>query len=436
MYVTGGWDVNGNPIAQTDVYDPSTDRLEHGGSQPESHGSTGSRRRRRQDLPRRRLRGLVLHALCSLVSRYDPGADSWDSVASYPTTDSWESCGGINGLVYCSGGVSGGTTFSSGNVFDPGSDSWSPIADMPIDLWGSASGAANGTARRLERRDAAGSTRSRTRASRYDPSADSWTALPNAQFPRYRAGGSCGFYKVGGSSAGFSPIGGLREAVGTRRVRRASRTCHGSRRARQVERSIRAAIRPSRSRSTRTGWFRATSTRPTLTFRTNSGRRPNLAVPVRLIVPRVGPQLRRRRLHERRRRAVVGRSGVHGCQPGGVRPVSRQKTASTRSAIGGTLDDPLYQDARISPMTYRITGLPPAVYRLELKFAEIQNKKSGPAPVRRDRERHAVPDRVRHRGARRQEQRARQDDVFVSVPSSGEITVQLANAAVATASRS
>jgi hypothetical protein len=39
----------------------------------------------------------------------------------------------------------------------------------------------------------------------YDPSSDSWTGIPNAQFPRYRAGGGCGFYKIGGSSGGFSP---------------------------------------------------------------------------------------------------------------------------------------------------------------------------------------------------------------------------------------
>src|SRR5215469_2206639 len=39
----------------------------------------------------------------------------------------------------------------------------------------------------------------------YDPTTDSWTPLPNAQFPVYRAGGSCGFYKVGGSTGGFSP---------------------------------------------------------------------------------------------------------------------------------------------------------------------------------------------------------------------------------------
>jgi hypothetical protein len=50
---------------------------------------------------------------------------------------------------------------------------------------------------------------------------------------------------------------------------------------------------------------------------------------------------------------------------------------STRSAIGGTTDDPLYQTARISPMTYRFTGLPSGAYQVELRFAEIQNKRPG-----------------------------------------------------------
>ena len=39
-----------------------------------------------------------------------PRPTAGDSVAPYPTTDSWESCGGINGNVYCSGGVNGSTT--------------------------------------------------------------------------------------------------------------------------------------------------------------------------------------------------------------------------------------------------------------------------------------------------------------------------------------
>src|SRR5260221_2956238 len=75
---------------------------------------------------------------------------------------------------------------------------------MAIDLWASAAGAANGLL--LESGGVTnGFSTITNQGVVYDPSADSWTALPNNQFPRYRAGGSCGFYKLGGSSGGFSP---------------------------------------------------------------------------------------------------------------------------------------------------------------------------------------------------------------------------------------
>jgi hypothetical protein len=38
----------------------------------------------------------------------------------------------------------------------------------------------------------------------YDPSAETWSALPNANLPRYRGGAACGFYKIGGSSGSFN----------------------------------------------------------------------------------------------------------------------------------------------------------------------------------------------------------------------------------------
>ncbi len=116
----------------------------------------------------------------------------------------------------------------------------------------------------------------------------------------------------------------------------------------------------------------------TLTFRTNSGRQPNLSVPVRLIVP--GYQ-----------QGFNSGDGVYTDTSGDTWSADRAytpangsgyvqsppKDASTNSAIGGTADDPLYQTARINDMTYRFTGLPAGAYQLELKFAEIQNKKPG-----------------------------------------------------------
>ena len=55
----------------------------------------------------------------------------------------------------------------------------------------------------------------------------------------------------------------------------------------------------------------------------------------------------------------------------------RRNEVSTRSAIGGTVDDLLYQDARRGETEYRFDGLPSGKYQVELRFAEIQNRKPG-----------------------------------------------------------
>jgi hypothetical protein len=116
----------------------------------------------------------------------------------------------------------------------------------------------------------------------------------------------------------------------------------------------------------------------TLTFRTDSGRQPNLSVPVKLVVSAyqqgfndggsaytdgVGDPWATDRAYT----AANGSGYVQS-------PV---KTVTTKDPIAGTTDDPLYQAARITPMTYRFTGLPAGTYAVDLRFAEIQNKKPG-----------------------------------------------------------
>jgi N-acetylneuraminic acid mutarotase len=373
LYVTGGWDFSGTPIAQTDVYDPSTNTWSTVAPNPSPTAAPGVAVADGNIY----LVGGCMDGFCTPsahVARYNAGADSWDSVASYPTTDSWEACGGISGMVYCSGGVSGGTTFQSGNVYDPGSDSWSPIADMPIDLWASVSGGPNGMLV-VSSGVTNGFSTVTNRGFTYDPSADSWTALPNAQFPRYRGGGSCGFYKIGGSSAGFSPspdsekLSELDECAGFTDVPWLSEN--------PIDGTIPAGGHTDVQVTVDThGLAPGTVYQATLTFRTNSGRRPNLSVPVRLTVPALGLNSGGGAYTD-----VAGdpwladRAYTPANEAGYVQ--SPRRTASTRSAIGGTDDDRLYQNARISSMGYRFTGLPPGVYKLELKFAEIQNKNPG-----------------------------------------------------------
>ena len=106
LYVTGGWDTFGTPIAQTDVYDASTNTWSTVAPNPSPTAAPGVAVADGKIY----FVGGCADGGCTPsahVSRYDPASDSWDSVASYPTTDSWEACGGINGKVYCSGGVNG-----------------------------------------------------------------------------------------------------------------------------------------------------------------------------------------------------------------------------------------------------------------------------------------------------------------------------------------
>jgi hypothetical protein len=114
----------------------------------------------------------------------------------------------------------------------------------------------------------------------------------------------------------------------------------------------------------------------TLFIQTNSGRVPTLRVPVSLIVPSYyqavnpgGPD-------------YSGQDGDTWAADktyaaGSWGYVGQSNTDSTRSAIGGTDDDPLYQNDRRGSVEYRFDGLPNGTYQVELRFAELQNQKAG-----------------------------------------------------------
>jgi hypothetical protein len=57
--------------------------------------------------------------------------------------------------------------------------------------------------------------------------------------------------------------------------------------------------------------------------------------------------------------------------------IGTTNTDKVKNAIGGTDDDPLYQDERRGAMEYRFDGLPNGIYQLELRFAELQRSRSG-----------------------------------------------------------
>ena len=120
---------------------------------------------------------------------------------NYPKSVAFASCGAIDGKVYCAGGNDGTNSLKSAYVYDPGANSWSAVADAPADHWAASYAVAGGKLLVVGGVQAGAVTNA---GFAYDPAADTWSALPNANLPRYRGGAACGFYKVGGSSGGFT----------------------------------------------------------------------------------------------------------------------------------------------------------------------------------------------------------------------------------------
>ncbi|MEU8225744.1 S8 family serine peptidase [Kribbella sp. NPDC048915] len=139
--------------------------------------------------------------MSNTVVRYDPTADAWETLANYPQSVAFASCGAIDGKLYCAGGNDSVNSLKSAYVYDPGADSWTAIADAPADHWAASYAVAGGKLLIVGGVQAGAVTNA---GFSYDPSAETWSALPNANLPRYRGGAACGFYKIGGSSGGFT----------------------------------------------------------------------------------------------------------------------------------------------------------------------------------------------------------------------------------------
>src|SRR5262249_13130716 len=187
LYVTGGWDTAGNPIARTDVYDPASNTWSTVAPNPHPAAAPGAA------VANGKIyfvtgRADAFFPASSTPLGFDPPSDSWATVAAYPHGDAWTSCGGIGSKVYCSGGTDGISTFKNGFVYDTGADSWSPIADMPLDLWASAASSANGLLI-VSGGVTNGFSTITNQGVAYDPSSDSWSNLPHEDFTPSRRDG-------------------------------------------------------------------------------------------------------------------------------------------------------------------------------------------------------------------------------------------------------
>jgi N-acetylneuraminic acid mutarotase len=199
FYVSGGWGADGNPDAKTEIYDPGTNTWSTGTPNPKPYAGSGSV-----------VLGSKVYAVggCSAqacgtsdVMVLDTADGTWSQAASYPEATAWVSCGALGGKVYCAGGTTDSGSIQHSYVYDPGTDSWTQVADLPADLWGS-SYAAEGGKLLVSGGVTANNTTLTNQGYAYDPAANAWSALPNANETLYRGGSACGFYAVGGSPGG------------------------------------------------------------------------------------------------------------------------------------------------------------------------------------------------------------------------------------------
>jgi N-acetylneuraminic acid mutarotase len=204
LYVTNGWDSSGLPNGTLEIYDPSTDSWTSGAPNPNPMGGGSAGVNFQGQFY---VIGGCDSGSCGFtnVNVYDPATDSWSSRAGYPEPISWLACGDVNGQIVCAGGTAGNSTTANGYAYDSGTDSWSPIAPIPQDQWAMGYIASDGLLY-ISGGVTDGFNTITNEGFVYDPATDAWTAIENSNNTVYRGGSACGFYRIGGSVGGFSPV--------------------------------------------------------------------------------------------------------------------------------------------------------------------------------------------------------------------------------------
>ncbi|MFS8520703.1 MAG: kelch repeat-containing protein, partial [Micromonosporaceae bacterium] len=208
VYVLGGWDNAGVTHSTVFVYDPEADSWSQAADMPAGRTAPGVAVLDGQVY----VVGGCLDASQCLTGnnlwRYDPASDSWTELANYPRSVAWLGCAGLADQVICTGGTDGLVAFTDTYAYDPATDSWTELADLPYDNWAMVADAANGQLV-VSGGVTNGFSTVTNRSAAYDPVTDTWTEIEPSNNTVYRAGGACGFYKVGGSTGGFTPTTGV-----------------------------------------------------------------------------------------------------------------------------------------------------------------------------------------------------------------------------------
>nr|MDT0662543.1 carboxypeptidase regulatory-like domain-containing protein [Micromonospora sp. DSM 115978] len=113
----------------------------------------------------------------------------------------------------------------------------------------------------------------------------------------------------------------------------------------------------------------------TITLRTSSGRQPELHIPVRLIVPAYYQAVNAGGREYTDRSGDLWAGDQRYARGHWGYTFARSTADRTTRPISRTVEDPLYQDNRTNPVEYRFDGLPAGIYEIDLRFAELGDRR-------------------------------------------------------------
>lgn len=203
LYVFGGWSDGGDPATSVDVYDIAAGTWSTlDATNPNARAAAGSAVLDGKVY----LVGGCVDGGCAPSTEtvvFDLASGTFGAAAAYPHPVSWTGCGAVGGQVVCAGGADGetGVFYADTQVFD--GSGWTAGPNLPQNNFGAAATAAGGVL--VYAGGAVNNGASLTNATlAYDPASGSWANLPAMAAPKYRAAASCGAYRLGGSSGGFT----------------------------------------------------------------------------------------------------------------------------------------------------------------------------------------------------------------------------------------
>jgi hypothetical protein len=203
IYILGGWDAGGLVTNTLYRYDPAANSyqtLAPFTTPTANHGVAYLNGRIY------RIAGYTAAADTNTVEVYTISTNSWSAGPAYPFSTGWVMAASYGGYIWTAGGLHRPGNVESDKTYQFDGTGWNDaaLADLPAPRWGAADGILNNQWL-IASGISGGAIVSSTLAA--DLAVNSWSSRTSIPAPRYRFEGAtigAAFYAIGGSSGGFN----------------------------------------------------------------------------------------------------------------------------------------------------------------------------------------------------------------------------------------